>query len=152
MRKIMKESGHLVRLALVLVTGLLIFLAIRAAVVPATFGRLGHYRAAALDDIRARPFSFAGKAVCEGCHEEVAKVKSEGKHAGIACEACHGPSASHTEDPITNHAVKPDPAKLCVRCHEANPARPKAFPQVVSKEHANGMSCGDCHKPHTPKI
>jgi predicted CXXCH cytochrome family protein len=152
MRRVIRESGHLARLALVLAVGVVVFLAIRAVLVPATFGRYGNYRAAALDDIRARPVSFAGKAVCEVCHEEVAKVKSQGKHAGVACEACHGPSGSHTEDPTTIHAVKPDPAKLCVRCHEAEPAKPKTFPQVASKEHANGMSCGDCYKPHTPKI
>src|SRR5579862_4386604 len=102
MRKILKESGHLVRLVLVLTAGLGIFLIVRAAIVPKSFGELGHYRAAAIDDVRARPISFAGRATCEICHEEVAKVKNQGKHAGLGCEACHGPSAAHTEDPTTN--------------------------------------------------
>jgi hypothetical protein len=151
MRKVLKESGHLVRMALVLIVAIIVFLGIRAAIVPKTFGDYGHYRASSLDDIRARPVSFAGKATCEICHEEVAKKKLEGKHAGIACEACHGPSAAHTEDPSTNHAVKPEIATLCVRCHEADPARPKSFPQVVSKDHSMGMPCGTCHQPHSPK-
>ena len=152
MRKILKESGHLVRMAAVLICGLVLFLVVRSAIVPKTFGQLGHYRASSLDDIRARPISFAGKATCEICHDEVAKTKLEGKHAGVACESCHGPSAAHTEDPTGSRAVKPDFKTLCVRCHEADPARPKSFPQVSSKDHAMGMSCGDCHKPHSPHI
>lgn len=152
MRNFLKESEHLVRLVLALAVGLLIFLVIRQAVVPKSFGRYGHYRAAALDDIRARPVSFAGKAVCEACHDDVMKIKSEGKHAGVSCEACHGPTAKHTEDPIENHAVKPNPATLCVRCHEADPAKPKKFPQVVSKDHAGEVSCDECHKPHSPQL
>lgn len=152
MGNFLKESGHLVRMAVVLAAGVLVFLAIRHAIVPSSFGKYGHYRAAALDEIRARPVSFGGKALCESCHDDVVKVKSAGSHAGVACEACHGPTAAHTDDPMTNHAMKPDPATLCVRCHEANPARPKSFPQVVSKEHAGGVSCADCHKPHSPKL
>ena len=152
MAKKLRDAGHLVRLALVLLGVLVLFLAVRAAIVPKSFGQFGHYRGAVLEEIRARPVSFAGRETCAICHDEVVKVKSEGKHANIGCEACHGPSSAHTEDPTTNHAVKPDPATLCVRCHESDPARPKWFPQVSSKEHSNGMSCGDCHKPHTPKI
>jgi hypothetical protein len=151
MKKILKESEHLVRLALVLVAAFVIFLAIRRAIVPRSFGEFGHYRGAVLDEIRARPISFAGQAVCETCHEDAAKTKSEGRHAGVSCEACHGPTAAHTEDPIANHAAKPDPAILCVRCHEAEAAKPRTFPQVISKEHSSGLSCGTCHQPHNPK-
>lgn len=152
MRNFLRESEHLVRLALVLVAGVILFLVIRHAIVPASFGRYGHYRADALDDIRARPVSFAGKAVCESCHEDVMKTKNAGAHAGVACEACHGPTAAHTDDPMANHAMKPDPATLCVRCHAADPAKPKNFPQVVAKDHAGDVSCGQCHQPHSPKL
>jgi len=151
MRNRFKDFEHLIRMALVLVAGAIIFLLVRQAIVPKTFGQFGHYRAASLDDIRARPVSFAGKDACALCHDDVVKTKSEGKHAGVACEACHGPTAAHTEDPTTNHAFKPNPATLCVRCHEADSAKPKNFPQVVSKDHAGDMSCGECHKPHSPK-
>ena len=57
----------MVRMAVVLAAGVLVFLAIRHAIVPASFGKYGHYRAAALDEIRARPVSFGGKALCESC-------------------------------------------------------------------------------------
>jgi len=152
MRNVLKESEHLLRMALVLAAGAILFLLIRHAIVPPSFGRYGHYRAAALDEIRARPVSFAGKETCEICHDDIAKTKNGGKHAGVACEACHGPTAAHTEDPSGHPAVKPDPAVLCVRCHEAEPAKPKNFPQVVSKDHAGTTSCVECHKPHSPQI
>lgn len=152
MRQILKESGHLVRMVGVLAACLILFLVIRAAIVPQGFGRLGHYRPGALDDIAARPISFAGHATCEVCHDEQAKIKNAGKHAGLACETCHGPASAHTEDPTSHAVLKPDPKVLCVRCHEADPARPHAFPQVVSKEHAGEASCAECHKPHSPQI
>ena len=147
-----KDSEHLIRMALVLVAGAFLFLLVRAAVVPKSFGQYGHYRAAALDEIRARPVAFAGREICEACHDDVAKTKIQGKHAGVGCEACHGPSFKHTEDPSGVAAMRPDPKTLCVRCHEADPAKPKTFPQVVSKDHAGDTSCAECHKPHSPQI
>jgi hypothetical protein len=150
MKNFLGDVGHLVRLALVAVILLAIFFAIRFAVVPAGFGKYGHYRAGSLDDIRAKPISFAGHEDCELCHVDIATTKGKGKHAHVNCEACHGPSARHAEDPSNHKAVKPDPATLCVRCHEADSAKPKTFPQVVSREHSGGMSCGVCHNPHSP--
>jgi hypothetical protein len=150
MKRILGEAEHLVRLALVAAVLVVIFFAIRRAVVPVGFGKYGHYRAPSLDDIRARPISFAGHEACEACHDEVVKTKVAGKHAHVNCEACHGPAAKHADDPFNNQAVKPDPATLCVRCHEADAAKPKSFPQVVSREHYGGSGCGDCHNPHHP--
>ncbi len=150
MRKVLKESEHLLRLVAVFAVGLVLFLVIRQAIVPKGFGEFGHYRGPALDDIAARPISFAGHATCEACHDDQAKTKAAGKHAGLSCETCHGPAAAHTEDPTEHAVMKPDPKVLCVRCHEADPARPKSFPQVVSKDHAGDTSCIECHKPHSP--
>ncbi len=42
---------------MVLLTRVVIFLIIRATVVPGSFGQYGHYRAAALDAIAARPIA-----------------------------------------------------------------------------------------------
>src|SRR5579871_7021735 len=132
--KTLRDSEHLIRLALVIVVGVLIFFAIRRMVVPPSFGKYGHYRAAALDEIRARPVSFASQALCEACHDPVAQTRAQGKHAQVACEACHGPLAQHADDPEVHKPQLPDVATLCVRCHEADPAKPKRFPQVISKE------------------
>ncbi len=152
MKPLLKESEHLVRLALVLAVGLLAFALVRRAVVPAEFGKYGHYRPGTLKDVRARPISFAGHATCEACHDEVAQKKNQTKHAGVACEACHGALAKHADDPTALKPQKPDPAVLCARCHEADSAKPKSFPQVVTKEHSQSASCGACHDPHSPKL
>jgi cytochrome c556 len=51
--------------------------------------------------------------------------------------------------------VKPDKldtAVLCARCHEANAAKPRNFPQVDTEEHSTGLPCDTCHQPHRPVI
>lgn len=152
MKTVLKEAGHLVRLAALGAILLVGFLVIRHAVVPPSFGRNGHYRAAALDDIAARPVAFAGREACEACHDDIAQMKKEARHARLGCEACHGALQAHADDPSSNHATKPDTATLCVRCHEADSAKPKWFPQVVSADHKGAAPCGSCHNPHRPKV
>jgi hypothetical protein len=148
----MKEAAHLLRLAALLAAALLLFVLVRAQVVPATFGKYGHFRAAALDDVRSRPIAFAGRSACALCHEDRVQVLAAGKHAGIGCEACHAPQSRHAGDPEKLKPVLPDTRVLCAQCHEANSAKPKGFPQVVSKEHSGGEACKSCHQPHTPKL
>jgi hypothetical protein len=152
MKSVLKESEHLVRVVIVVAVAVLVFYLIRRIVVPPSFGEYGHYRAASLGEIRARPVSFAGQAACAVCHDEIAQKRSQGKHAKVACEACHGPLAQHADDPDTHKVQKPDVATLCVRCHEADPAKPKSFPQVDSKDHAQGALCNACHDPHRPNM
>ena len=135
---------------MVFVIGAILFFGIRSIVLPRTFGQYGHYRGAALGEIAARPIAYAGHAACLDCHEDVGDIKAKGKHAGVNCEACHGPLAGHAADPS---AVKPqrlDTTVLCARCHEANAAKPRRFPQVSSKEHSGGAACTECHQPHSP--
>lgn len=147
-----RDSGHLIRPAVVLLLGLGVFLAIRAAVVPKEFGKYGHYRPAALLAIRSKPVAFAGQDMCLLCHEDQGKARAAGRHAHVACEACHGPLADHAGDPAAHKPVLPDVANLCRRCHEKDAAKPKAFPQVVTAEHSNGMLCNGCHQPHNPHL
>jgi len=147
-----KNAEHLIRVALVFAAGVIAFLAVRGIIVPKSFGQYGHYRADALKDIAERPPGFAGREACANCHQDIVDLKKTGKHSIVGCEACHGPLAKHVEDPGALVPVKPDTAVLCVKCHEANSAKPRNFPQVISKEHAGDVACGTCHKPHTPKI
>ena len=147
-----KDAEHLLRIALLFAAGIVVFLIVRAAVVPAGFGKYGHYRDAAPAEAAARPISYAGHAACEMCHSDVFDVKKTGSHAGVACESCHGALAKHAADPSALKPVLPDTATLCVRCHETNAAKTKSFPQVDSKEHSGGSPCGACHRPHKPKI
>ena len=149
---VFKDAGHLFRLAAVFIAGLLIFLVIRGFLVPKSFGQFGHYRANAVTEIAARPIKFAGHETCEGCHADVLDKKKNGKHAGVNCEACHGPQAQHVDDPTSVKPAKLDTAVLCARCHEANAAKPRNFPQVDTEEHSTGLPCDTCHQPHSPVI
>jgi len=146
-----KDAGHLFRLAAVFIVGCLLFLGMRQFLVPKSFGQYGHYRGAAIGEIASRPVNFAGHQACEGCHADVLEKKKVGRHVQVNCEACHGPLAKHADDPSVQ-PVKLDTAVLCVRCHEANAAKPKGFPQVASADHSTGLPCDTCHQPHSPAI
>lgn len=150
MRELFRDAEHLFRLAGVFVALIVVFLVVRAFLIPESFGDYGHYRAAALDEARERGITFAGRTACLECHEDVGTVKSAGKHAGLGCEACHGPQAAHAADPASVVPQKPDPKSLCLVCHMQNMAKPRGFPQMDPKEHY-GDDCGACHKPHSPQ-
>ena len=152
MRQLMKEGRHLFRAALLFVAGIAAFLVIRGFMVPKDFGVLGHYRLGALADAAARPVSFAGRAACEECHSDVVDARKGSKHAGVNCEACHGPLAAHAADPTTAKPALPDSKTICLVCHLTNVARPAKFPQVDPKDHGDGGACGSCHKPHHPEL
>ncbi|MGA8492297.1 MAG: multiheme c-type cytochrome [Terriglobales bacterium] len=150
--ELFKDIEHLVRLAVVFAIGLVAFVILRAAVVPRSFGQYGHYRGAAIAEIASRPIGLAGHATCESCHSDVADQKKLGKHVVVACEACHGALAAHADDPGSVQPKKLDTAIVCARCHAANSAKPKWFPQVVTADHSGGLGCDTCHQPHSPKI
>jgi hypothetical protein len=148
-----KDVEHLLRVAGLLLVGVVLFLGLKALLVPKDFGLYGHYRAGALDDARARPVVFAGRAACEACHSEVPEATKGGKHAGIACEACHGALAPHAEadDPAATKPPRPT-AALCPVCHSAAIGKPARFPQVNLKEHAEPGTCLECHRAHRPSV
>ena len=148
-----KDQEHLLRVAALFLAGLLLFLFLKAVLVPKDFGKYGHYRAGALEDARARPVAFAGAAACADCHSDAVDAKKAGKHAGVRCEACHGALASHAQadDPAAAKPKHPT-AELCLVCHAANVAKPAGFPQVQAKEHAEPGTCLECHKGHQPGV
>lgn len=146
----MKDMEHLLRVAAVFLGAILVFLAVRSYLVPASFGEYGHYRGDAISEIASLPASFAGHQTCETCHPDILEQKTKGKHAGVACEACHGPQSKHAGDPLTVKPVLPDAAVLCAQCHEASAAKPRTFPQVRTSEHSGGLICTTCHQPHDP--
>lgn len=152
MSRFVRDSGHLIRPALVLLAGLGLFLLVRSVVIPKAFGQYGHYRPAALDLNRQKPLVFAGQDACVVCHDDQAKARATGRHAHVSCEACHGPQAAHAADPIALKPTLPDVATLCARCHEKDTAKPKTFPQVVTAEHSGGVLCNTCHQPHNPHL
>lgn len=136
--------------------GIIFALAIAALVigrqlfVPDSFGKYGHYRAAAVDDEIQLDLAYAGREACAECHEDVVETKSESRHAGVACEACHGPAAKHIEAPDEFTPQAPRGRDYCPLCHGYNPARPTGFPQILPMMHNPGKPCMTCHEPHNP--
>lgn len=145
-----RHGGHLVRVAGLFLGGALVFLAVRALLVPEGFGVYGHYRAGAIEENRVRPVAFAGHAACAECHSDVPETMAGGGHATVRCEACHGPLAGHAGDPAEKKAARPDSRELCARCHAANVARPARFPQVEVADHMGEEPCTTCHAAHQP--
>ncbi|HET7453201.1 MAG TPA: multiheme c-type cytochrome [Thermoanaerobaculia bacterium] len=150
MKKFLRDGHHLLRVAALFAAGFAAFLVMRGLLVPADFGRFGHYRAGALADNAGRPVSYAGKTACLDCHSDVADAQKGSRHANVRCEACHGPLAKHAENPDVKPA-KPSAEHLCLTCHRQIAGRPAKFPQVDPDEHAGGVACTSCHKPHHPE-
>lgn len=149
MRALFKDQEHLARMAALFGGGVVVFLILQQLLVPKGFGLYGHYRAGALDDNRARPVSFAGQAACVECHTDEATARKAGKHARVACEACHGALAKHAAEPDPK-PDKPHGRETCLQCHTANVAKPAKFPQVEPSEHAETGLCTECHQAHNP--
>jgi len=165
MRGRFRHAEHVLRVAALFFFGFVAFLVLRSVLIPKDFGVYGFYRAGALDDIKARPPAFAGRAGCEECHsgtydppdtdkEAVAKFKDdpvkENKHFQLNCEACHGPLFKHADDPETAKVEKVGADKLCLRCHLELKGRPSSQPQVIPGDHGDNDPCVSCHKPHRP--
>lgn len=151
----MKDIEHLVRVAVIFLTAIAFFLVARAMIKPPDYGKLGRYRAGALDDIKALPVKYAGQASCAGCHKAQAKEKAGSSHRGMACESCHGALAAHAAAPKGPKPSKPSEAEMrrfCLRCHEASVSRPAKFPTVDDSKHNPDVACSMCHKPHAPKL
>lgn len=125
--------------------------AARHYLIPATFGQDGHYRAAAVATILARPVRYAGRTECADCHAEVVDSGRTGNHRGVSCEVCHGPGAVHAESG-GDTATRPmaPPRQLCVVCHAYDPSRPTGFPEIDPVEHNALKACTKCHQAHAP--
>jgi hypothetical protein len=167
------HATHVIRVALLFLTGALVFLVARWALVPSDFGTLGFYRAGAINDAKAWPIAHAGTAACVSCH--VGKYDSDdfdpdhppqdlvadNRHSVLSCESCHGPLAFHAADQKLKEQEKeggtgrPVPTvtsdRLCLGCHRQIAGRPPAQPQVILADHGGGDTCESCHRPHRPR-
>ena len=120
----------------------------RVVLTPPTFGKFGHYRAAALDDAAARPPLYSGAKACVECHDDTVDKLAKDHHRTVGCESCHGPSRPHARNPDT--ATTKLAADLCLRCHTAEIARPARQKQITVTEHFPGDRCIECHVAHEP--
>lgn len=148
MRKLPPQIVRLVLLTIAIVSS---YLVARHLLTPPSFGQYGWYRGDALMEQASLPRSYAGRVACDECHsDEVAKL-AKYPHKTLSCEVCHGPGQGHVEKP-DDPAYTPEKLGFshCVRCHEANPSRPKWHKQIVTREHYAGQKCTECHLPHAP--
>ena len=145
------------------VIGTLIALVALAAVarylaVPATYGDLGPYRAAALPKAREGTPQHLGQEACASCHAREVKLHAKDAHAHVQCEACHGPAAGHVRDGKKARAMTTPKGKApCLACHRKITGRPGSFPQIDWKQHfafvgvkEEKTPCTTCHDPHEP--
>jgi hypothetical protein len=142
---------QIIRLSIVF--GLLVIALVLARhyLVPKTFGDKGHYRAAAIGDVLAHKIKYAGHEACATCHEDIVKTHDSHRHASVACEVCHGPSAAHVESPGDVRPQAPRDRGYCPLCHGFNPSRPTGFPQIDPVTHNPMKPCYTCHNPHEPE-
>ena len=122
----------------------------RYMLVPPTFGKLGHYRAAAIDSVVAQPIHYAGQQVCIECHDDIGETKVTSRHRTVTCEVCHGPAAVHADDPDEAQPPAPRERGYCPLCHGYNASRPTGFPQIDPMAHNPVKPCIACHDPHQP--
>ena len=150
MSRLFKMPPQLFRIVLLAVGIVGAYSVARYFLTPPSFGEYGWYRGAALAELATRDRVYAGKQACEECHSDEYQKLIKLEHKSLSCEACHGPGEAHVQNP-DNPDVKMAVLhySLCLRCHEANPSRPKWHKQIVSKNHYPGK-CTECHVPHSP--
>ena len=141
---------QIVRLVLLTIGIVASYVVARYFLTPSSFGQYGWYRGEALLERASLPVVFAGREKCAECHEPQNEQLLKAGHKTLSCEACHGPLQAHAADPVSTQTRKEDAFSTCLRCHEANPSRPKSHKQVVAKDHYSGQKCIECHPPHAP--
>jgi hypothetical protein len=145
---ILKMPPQIVRLVLLTIGIVTVYTVARLMLTPASFGQYGWYRADAMGMVASLPMEYAGKKACEECHSEEYQKVQAAEHKSLSCEACHGPGQGHADNPDVKLAILG--FSRCVRCHEANPSRPRWHKQINSKTHYPGQKCTECHVPHQP--
>jgi hypothetical protein len=142
---------HIKRLIQVFAIFIALFLIARHFLVPETFGKYGHYRAASLDENAQLEIHYAGQQACFDCHQDIHDLKAEDVHNEIHCETCHGPGQKHVVTGEASDILKPSGREFCGSCHAKNAARLKvAVFQVDLAKHNIGKNCIECHNPHQP--
>ena len=171
----MNHAKHFIRLLLLVSVVIVAFLGVRSMVVPKDFGKLGHFRAAAITEEAAREPRHLGNKECADCHSEITDSMAIGKHKSPKCEVCHGPGFIHVkvvgEDSVDAYPDRIKQNKNAVRvtsgivecqwCHVKTFERPDSLKSIRNvKEHfakykqkwTPDAKCIDCHNPHTTVV
>jgi hypothetical protein len=149
MRRFLNMPPQVFRLFLLVVGIVVVYSTARYFLTPPSFRQYGWYRGEALGELAAREPAFAGKKACDECHSDQYQKLEKHEHKSLSCEACHGAGQAHVIDPRKENIDKSG-FGACLRCHEANPSRPKWHKQILIKTHYEGGKCTECHVPHAP--
>ena len=151
MRRFFGMPPQIFRLVLLVIGIVVVYFTARDFLTPPSFRQYGFYRGEALAELATRDRVYAGKKACEECHSDQVQKVAKHEHKSLSCEGCHGAAQFHVDNP-DDLKVKPDKSNftVCLRCHEANPSRPKWHKQIVLKDHYTGSKCTECHQPHSP--
>jgi hypothetical protein len=147
-----KIPRQIISLAIIFAIAIAAFVIGRMLFVPRSFGKYGHYRGNALDEIASQKINYAGYQVCTNCHSNIYNSLTKSNHKGVSCETCHGPAAKHTGSPGEYKPIVPREREHCQLCHAFNPSRPTGFPQIIAETHNPGKACMACHEPHNPLV
>ena len=98
-KKIKEIPEQIKRILVIFILFLIVFIFVRSQLIPEDFGKLGHYRASAIDEIISQQLKYAGQNLCSECHDDVVADKQMGYHKNLSCEICHGPAFAHADDP-----------------------------------------------------
>lgn len=131
---------------------LLGYFVVRPALIPDSYGLYGRYRAAAVEELRHPEIRHVGNAACRECHDDKVETHAVGRHERVSCESCHRAGAAHVESWGEEPPFVPAAENIrqfCGVCHHERIARPTGFPQVDITEHMDGLSCVECHDPHS---
>jgi hypothetical protein len=145
-----KLPEQVTRLGVVVGFLVVVVVALRVFVIPASFFSRELHEAAAAKREMAKTVSFAGTAACRDCHDDIYETKALGFHRSLNCETCHGPCAKHADDPENVKPYAPRDRKFCPTCHQYDSARPTGFPQIIPTAHNPLKPCISCHRPHDP--
>jgi hypothetical protein len=149
--RLWKIPDQVLRLGLLFLVVVAAMIVVRGRLVPETFGDLGHYRAAAVDEVASQQVRYAGWQTCVECHDSEGEVKNASYHRTLACEVCHGPGYVHSQDPDVGQLLMPrQRGEGCLYCHAYLASRPTGFPQIIETRHNPAKPCISCHDPHDP--
>ncbi len=139
------------RLVVMFAVFIILFLILKHFLTPDTFGDLGHYRAAALEDHENMPLKYASDESCFDCHDDIFEFKKQDMHVDISCETCHGPGLEHVNSMEAADIMVPAGRDFCGRCHYKNAGRPgKVVTQIEPGNHNVDQDCIECHNSHQP--
>ena len=148
MSRLFKMPPQLSRLMLLAVGIVVVYFIARYFLTPTSFRQYGWFRGDALAEVAAHEPVFAGKKACDECHSDEYQKVAKFEHKTVSCESCHGVGRAHADNPDV--AIAKFAFSRCVRCHEADPSRPKWLKQINSRNHYTGQKCTECHLPHQP--